>query len=234
MRMVSSALARVQLRGVVFDMDGTLTVPNLDFKEMYRRAGVPFGDDILSSRWRSDAHVNAVIEEMEEEGRQTLQLVPGAAELAEWLHAHEIPMAMVTRNSGRTVDHFMRNVWPSTVPPISPAISRDDAHPAKPDPAALGAIAASWGVALGPELLMIGDSPSNDVRFGKAAGVRTALLDTGRRHTEGGSTEDADFVVGSLVELARHLWETYDVVSPLGNTELHLKKPQPMPQVRIF
>ena len=31
----------------------------------------------------------------------------------------------------------------------------------------------------------VGDSPSNDVTFGKAAGVSTALVDTGRRHLEG-------------------------------------------------
>jgi phosphoglycolate phosphatase-like HAD superfamily hydrolase len=40
-------MARPVLRGVVFDLDGTLTVPNLDFKEMYRRCGVPLKDDII-------------------------------------------------------------------------------------------------------------------------------------------------------------------------------------------
>ena len=44
-----------RLRGVVFDLDGTLTVQNLDFAELYRRAGVPLGEDILSARWRADA-----------------------------------------------------------------------------------------------------------------------------------------------------------------------------------
>ena len=29
--------SRPVLRGVIFDMDGTLTKPNLDFTEMYRR-----------------------------------------------------------------------------------------------------------------------------------------------------------------------------------------------------
>jgi len=36
---------KIPLRGVVFDMDGTLTVPNLDFAEMYRRAGLVMGKD---------------------------------------------------------------------------------------------------------------------------------------------------------------------------------------------
>ena len=75
------------LRGVVFDMDGTLTVPNLDFGEMYRRAGVPRGEDILATRWRADETACRVVEEMEAEGRRTLALMPGAAELAAWLEA---------------------------------------------------------------------------------------------------------------------------------------------------
>ena len=33
---MGSTAARRRLRGVIFDMDGTLTVPNHDFAEMYR------------------------------------------------------------------------------------------------------------------------------------------------------------------------------------------------------
>ena len=142
------------LRGVVFDMDGTLTVPNLDFAEMYRRAGVPSGDDILSAKWQADGHASAIVEEMEAEGRRTLQLMVGAGELAMWLGAHGIPIGLVTRNSSRTVDHFHASCWPATVPPMDPAISRDDPFPPKPDPGALAAIQASWGVADGSSLLM--------------------------------------------------------------------------------
>ena len=104
---------------------------------------------------------------MEAESRRTLRLMPGAAELGAWLSAHRVPTAMVTRNSARTVAHFHAAVWPGGLPAHSPAISRDDPHPAKPDPAALSAIAAAWGLPLGPELAMVGDSPSNDVRFSR-------------------------------------------------------------------
>ena len=45
--MLSSASTKPPLRGVVFDIDGTLTVPNLDFNEMYSRCGVATTDDIL-------------------------------------------------------------------------------------------------------------------------------------------------------------------------------------------
>lgn len=224
-----SATPAPRLRGVVFDMDGTLTVPNLDFGEMYRRAGVPKGEDILAPRWRDDPTASAVVEEMEEEGRRTLRIMPGAGEFATWLHAHGVPMALVTRNSARTIAHFHEHVWPANLPPMSPAISRDDAHPAKPDPAALAAIAETWGIPLGPGLLMVGDSPANDVCFGKAAGVRTALLDTGRRHAEAGGTQGADVCVENLAALARQLWAFYTVDSPICTPELHTKRSAPVP-----
>ena len=41
----------------------------------------------------------------------------------------------------------------------------------------------------------VGDSPTNDVAFGQAAGTKTALLDTGRRLQEGGNTNDPDIIV---------------------------------------
>ena len=43
-------------------------------------------------------------------------------------------------------------------------------------------IAWQWNVALGPGLLMVGDSPSNDIAFGRAAGVSTVLVDADRKH----------------------------------------------------
>ena len=56
--------------------------------------------------------------------------------------------------------------------------------------AAMHAICEQWGVSAArhQSVLMVGDSPSNDVAFGKAAGVGTALLDTGRRLAEGAQT----------------------------------------------
>jgi phosphoglycolate phosphatase-like HAD superfamily hydrolase len=192
---------------------------------MYRRAGVAAGEDILSARWRADAHAQAVVDEMEEEGRRTMRLMPGAGELANWLHAHGVPMALVTRNSARTVDHFMQRVWPNV--PLSPAISRDDEYPAKPDPSALQAIARVWGCELGPELVMVGDSPTHDVGAGKAAGMSTALLDTGRR--AGGSTHGADYVVSNLAELAQQLFSGFQLRSQLLDSCTGQRAATPVP-----
>ena len=215
MRMLSSSPSSVRppLLGICWDMDGTLTVPNLDFKVMYERCGVPITEDILVSVSKMPpnerAEAERIIEEMEEEGRKTLALQPGAAELMRFLHDRGLPMAIITRNTGRTVSALTSLLQKEmadnpTAKPLTfdPVISRDVAGvPAKPDPQALRLVAEAWGVTDPSQLLMIGDSPANDVAFGKAAGARTLLLDTGRRHTEGGSTGDADLVVSDLNEV---------------------------------
>ena len=108
-----STTARRPLRGVVFDLDGTLTVPNLDFKLMYERCGVDPKDDILDAIGNMPdaeaATAAAIVEEMEEEGRRTLQLTPGAREFAEWLARQGIPTALVTRHTRAVLGKFHRN-----------------------------------------------------------------------------------------------------------------------------
>ena len=206
-------------------MDGTLTIPNLDFTEMYQRCNVPLDQDLLAAIRDMEpdaaAHANHVIEEMEEEGRRTMQLEPGAATFAKWLHFHNIPTAIVTRNTAKTIKHLHSALWEvNCLPRFSPAISRDEPSdvPAKPDPASMAIIADQWNVSDLDEIVMVGDSPSNDVVFGKAAGTRTALVDSGRRYIEeqsgkaGKSVHGADFRVDHLALLPHLLWKAYDVV----------------------
>jgi len=230
-RFAASAVSmnmRPVLRGVVFDMDGTLTVPNLDFVEMYRRCGVPQSDDLLAAVAKMPADskesAHAVIAEMEAEGRRTLCLMPGAVDCIRWLHRHRVPMAMVTRNTKETVEHFHAALLkPAGLSAFDLAISRDDDFEPKPHPAAFEEVAKQWGAPLGPELVMVGDSPSNDIKFGKAAGASTVLLDTGRRHVEGGTTGDADVCVENLALLPHQLWQRFQIESPNG-TAIPLQK----------
>ena len=217
----STASSKRPLRGIVFDMDGTLTTPNLDFAEMYKRCGVAPSDDLLEAVSKMDdagqAKAHKVIENMEDEGRRTLNLEPGVLELADWLRFHKVPCALVTRNSALSVEHFMIRLWsPLGLPPLSPAISRDDALPPKPDPAALKAIAEDWK-ASPSELLMVGDSPSNDVVFGKRFGCATALVDSGRKHLE----VEAGKTLESPGELDLFLWSSF---SPFIAPFLHSSK----------
>ena len=229
----NSKIDRPFLRGVIFDMDGTLTIPNLDFAEMYDRCGVDRSGDILKSiaTMEPDAaeKANAIVEEMEEEGRRTLKLMPGTVGLLQWLAFHRIATALVTRNTYASTLRLVELLQQAdpTIPAFSPIIPRDfqRAMLPKPHTDALNYISTEWKMDLTNELLMVGDSPANDIVFGKNAGIATALLwEAG----ECSDTAGADIVVSQLTELPRYLHERWRISLPE-----HFKKessPTPAPK----
>lgn len=88
----SAKPAKPRLRGVVFDMDGTLTVPVIDFPAMYKavlgeeeyvsvRRQNPSGIDILHhvENWSPDRQRRAyqIITDFEKQGLDRLQIMPG-------------------------------------------------------------------------------------------------------------------------------------------------------------
>ena len=240
---------RPRLRGVVFDMDGTLTVPNIDFTEMYRRCGVDPSQDILQviAQLPTEAERQAkldIIHDMEHEACQSLQIMPGAPEVLQWLHAHSIPTALVTRNTLRSVQVLQERllghmIADSTTTSIQQQqcwfdviVTRDshpDVLPAKPDPAALLYICSEqcWKLDNRNDVCMVGDSLEQDVAFGRAAGTTTALL------TSEGPTSNflsgPDITVPKLYNLPRQLWQNFDIESKLGTNVPLLKYGIPQP-----
>ncbi|KAL3828312.1 hypothetical protein ACJIZ3_017114 [Penstemon smallii] len=189
-RAFSSMTTKARLRGVVFDMDGTLTVPVIDFPSMYKavlgdegylkiKSNSPSGIDILHhiESWSSEKQKRAyqIITDFEKQGMDRLQIMPGAAKLCGFLDSRNIRRGIITRNVKEAVDLFHNRFGII----FSPALSREF-RPYKPDPAPLLHICSNWG--LQPhEVMMIGDSLKDDVACGKRAGAFTCLLDeTGR------------------------------------------------------
>eukprot|EP00586_Coscinodiscus_wailesii_P006397 CAMPEP_0172490102 /NCGR_PEP_ID=MMETSP1066-20121228/20445_1 /TAXON_ID=671091 /ORGANISM="Coscinodiscus wailesii, Strain CCMP2513" /LENGTH=391 /DNA_ID=CAMNT_0013258409 /DNA_START=79 /DNA_END=1254 /DNA_ORIENTATION=+ len=232
--MTTPKSSRPLIRGIVFDMDGTLTVPNLDFTEMYRRCRVSPSDDILTAISNMPesqaAEARAIIDEMEEEGRRTLQLAPGALELGQWLRHHNIPTGLVTRNTAKTVEWMVERLWVSEpgMVPFYPAISRDvEDVPHKPDPASLAIIAKEWGSDLDNGLLMVGDSIEHDIVFGKNAGVSTALVNDVKNC--GVNDSGADICVSGLCELPQRIWDMFEIGGSLGTNVPLMKYDTPVP-----
>jgi hypothetical protein len=153
------------------------------------------------------------------------------------LRAHQIPTALVTRNTVATCTVLSNMLRPHTFDVVIGRDSRnsqddeddDDENasnlPNKPDPALFHHIAARMSIAHTADMIMVGDSPANDIAFGKAAGAATALLDSsGRRYVEDGkSSVTADMVVETLTDLPRQLWGHFDIPGDLG-THMPLKK----------
>ncbi|RWW24586.1 hypothetical protein GW17_00011109 [Ensete ventricosum] len=114
---------RGRLRGLVFDMDGTLTVPVIDFGAMYRavlgeegyasyraaRASAG-GVDILHhiESWAPPEQQRAyeIIAHFERQGLDRLQIMPGASELCRYLDSRQIRRGLITRNVNTAVDIF--------------------------------------------------------------------------------------------------------------------------------
>jgi HAD superfamily hydrolase (TIGR01549 family) len=180
---MDSSESRRKIRGVIFDMDGTLTVPNLDFNEMMRRLGCKTNNilkevDGFDETRRKRSY--EIIAEMEEEALKTMKAMPGAVKLAKFLDEMNIPRGLVTRNVKTSVDHFHNVAWKdgdsdSLMKAYYPVCSREFT-PYKPAPDSLLHICKEWGVDPS-EVMMVGDSPKDDVVAGNRAGCVTVLVD---------------------------------------------------------
>lgn len=211
-----------QICGIVFDMDGTLTVPCIDFAKMYAECGVPKvpGADVL----KHIASLNdegerqrclKVIEDHEERARQQVEMMSGCAELLHWLDKKQIRRGLITRNVKASIMHFnSRCLQPHGLASFDPALSRECISPVKPHPAALNYIANQWKVPPS-SLLMVGDSAADDIVIGNRAGALTALLHYPQAKG-GGLTLDQlteeqkpTHIVSSLEELQKLLENNY-------------------------
>ncbi|KAF3457526.1 hypothetical protein FNV43_RR02184 [Rhamnella rubrinervis] len=214
---------RKRLRGVVFDMDGTLTVPVIDFAAMYKtvlgeeeyrriKAESPSGIDILKliENWSPEKQRKAyeTIADYERQGLDRLQIMPGAAELCGFLDSKKIRRGLITRNVKDAVDLFHQRFGMT----FSPALSREF-HPYKPDPAPLLHICSTWQVKP-DEVIMIGDSLKDDVACGKRAGAFTCLLDESGRYDSpeyANVDHKPDVKVSSLTEFYSLLERHFDL-----------------------
>ena len=101
----------IPVHGIVFDLDGTLTLPVLDFAKLRSDLQCPQGIDILefcnSKSGREKEMAFRMVEEFEEEGRQNTKLQPGVFELLKFLSQSGLKRALITRNLQASVDQFL-------------------------------------------------------------------------------------------------------------------------------
>jgi phosphoglycolate phosphatase-like HAD superfamily hydrolase len=230
-----------RLRGVVLDVDGTLTMPHaIDFAAMRRRVGAPRGVDMLAhvaaQPEAERAALHAAIADEEEQGLARARPAPHAAELFAFLARRGLPRALLTRNNEsvlrRTVDVVLAPLLPLPAaggsgdsgsgeapgpgPPspfFYPMLSRSFERP-KPHPDALLHIAACWSLEAS-ELAMVGDS-EDDLLCARAAGAAAVLVGNASSLGEAAfaaAAPFADVVVDDLRALAA-LLETLSEGAP--------------------
>jgi HAD superfamily hydrolase (TIGR01509 family) len=166
-------------RAILFDMDGTLTEPLLDFPRIKAEMGIgdrPILESLAQMQPDQRTLAQGVLEQHENEAALRSTLNKGCRELLDWLAAKQVKTALITRNSRRST----RTVLNLHGLEISVRITRDDG-PSKPDPTPLHL--ACQQLATAPaDAWMVGDGHF-DIEAGLAAGIRTVWISHGRERT---------------------------------------------------
>ncbi len=216
------------IKAVVFDFDGTLAVPTLDFGLMSQRVElalapflnaahgaaakasptpVPALEHIenvcagLSPTAAKTARAAAMqaIEDVEVEAAVRSRLFPETVPMLVTLRANGIAAGVITRNCRNAV----LTVFPAIHLYTGCLLTRHDVPHVKPHPGHLLEALERLGVA--PEhALMVGDHPM-DIITGKSAGTRTAGLTTGEAPYERLHQESPTFLAHGLDELLQHI-----------------------------
>ena len=96
------------IKTVLFDLDGTLTVPVIDFDGLRRRLGTPMGVPLtqaLNALPEAERESGfAIVREAELEAARIARANRGAVELVRWLHGNGFATAIITRNFREAVD----------------------------------------------------------------------------------------------------------------------------------
>lgn len=211
-RMISSSVRALHapIEGIVFDMDGTLTMPEqLDFKAMRGATRCPENVDIIE-------HVKAVAREHATEGErlekivsdvelkafETLKLQPGMVEaMKNWQQNGRVRLGLSTRNCAEATQVFLDKSGLGSEF-FDPLMVRYSLPVEKPSPQILWHVSEGWDIHTS-HILFVGDS-LDDLRCARAAGCRFALvLSEGNKHLS--EEEGVDVVVRNFSELVDYV-----------------------------
>lgn len=186
----------MSIQAVIFDLDGTLTQPVLDFDRIRSDIGLPAGTDILESiaAMNPDARSRAeqILLDHENNAAQNSTLNHGAKEILDILHRRKLPVGLLTRNQRRNAQlvaaahdlHF------------DAIVDRDDG-PVKPDGFGVRFLCERFGV-LPHRTLVVGDF-RHDLQSAKNAGAIAVLIRTYASCEQ--FAHLADFTIDRLDEL---------------------------------
>ena len=188
-------MAKSTPQAVIFDMDGTLTRPAIDFDRIRAEIGIDSGTilealEAMTLDQRSRAH--SIIEEHERVAARDSELQDSVREVLEHLRVGGIRTAIATRNSRPSV----RTVLQKHQLHVDHIHTREDG-PVKPSPRPVLDICEYFQIA--PESSwMVGDYVY-DIQSGNAAGATTVLFTADG--AQSGAAEQADHVICKLSEL---------------------------------
>ena len=99
-------------RALLFDMDGTLTEPALDYPQIKAAMGIPLEQPILEALAAMPparrATAEAVLHDYEDRAARGSVLNDGCDRLIEWIVGQRFKTALITRNSRKSVASVLR------------------------------------------------------------------------------------------------------------------------------
>jgi HAD superfamily hydrolase (TIGR01549 family) len=163
-------------RALLFDMDGTITAPTLDFPQIRAAMGIA-GKAVLEALAEMEESrrrkAEAILHGFEERAARDSTLNTGCDALVEWARISNIKTAIITRNTRHSVASVLQKHGLT----FDVLITREDGK-FKPDPHPLRIACEKLNVSA-DDAWMVGDG-SYDVAAGNAAGVRTIWISHGR------------------------------------------------------
>jgi len=191
------------IKGVLFDFDGTLTLPGaLDFPAIKKAMGCPLDQLILefveSQPPDQQPKLMEILEEREDSAARASLPNRGAEKCLCTLRKKQIPVGILTRNRLKSVRQSLEQFKEVTIDDFDAIVTREMSLP-KPHPD--GVIKASEQMGVSPEeLLVVGDFRF-DVIAGKRAGASTVLLTNGGESVMAPDDPQPDYTISRLEDL---------------------------------
>ena len=166
----------MKVNAVIFDLDGTLTEPVLDFDKIRSEMGLSSESvDILTAMEAMDPiqqeQAQSILARHEHHAAQNSQLNDGVTELLAELHQRKIPIGLLTRNTRENTLHIARQHQLD----FDTIVARHDG-PAKPDAYGVLKICNHFNSAPS-ETLVVGDF-LHDLQAAHNAGAVAVLMKT--------------------------------------------------------
>lgn len=198
-------MTRPKLRGIVFDMDGTLLDSGLDFHAMRSEMGlsesVPILETLRQMPPAERQRCETILHRHEWAGADRAVPMPGVIDFLQTLDRRNIRRAVLTRNARELTLAVLSRLEMN----FEIVLAREDG-PAKPDPAVLLALCQQWGFAP-HEVAMVGDY-HYDVHVGRRAGTHTVLYTGGRDLSHFPWAAEADQLLHSFADAEKMLLDS--------------------------